>query len=98
MVFGEESVTGIDGVRLREQDGRKDDGNVRVVPRIADVDDLVGELVPRLSAVRVRHDGDRKAGLLDKPPRGAQRGQALQQRLIADGDQMPGLPVPRARR
>ena len=37
---------------------------------------------------RVRHDGDRKAGLLDKASRGAQGSQALQQRRIANGDQM----------
>ena len=46
---------------------------------------------------RVRHYGYRKAGLLINRPVGTV-GQALQQRLIADGDQMPGLPVPRARR
>jgi hypothetical protein len=33
------------------------------------------DLVPTVG--RVRHDSYRKAGLLDKPPRGAQWGQAL---------------------
>ena len=52
------------------------------------------DLMPTVG--RVRYDGYRKACLLNKPPRGAQRGQTLQQRLIADGDQIPGLSVPRA--
>src|SRR5215813_5998098 len=53
------------------------------------------DLMP--TVCRIRHHGDRKACLLDKPPRGAQGSQALQQGLIADHDQMPRLPVPRAR-
>jgi len=59
VAFGEEAVPGIDGVRLRQQDRRQDNGDVRVVAGFADIDDLVGEFVPRLFAVGVRHDRHR---------------------------------------